>query len=205
MHIPEDPRYGKTIEVPLRLGKRAGVRIVVALLVPLFFIVVPSFAHAADARLTVVRVSGFVLLPICAYIAYSVYRAASWKDCRFRLTRQDVTIPLYPVHRRQSATLALEDLVTVRTGSIGGHLALELVDRERTYNVPWDWFPKEWDPRYVGMRLQARVRLRHEGRSMTAKEVAVAEAALDQAASGGEGMVIVHGTDDDPKLLVEPR
>ena len=200
MRIPADPRYGKTVDLPLTFGKRAGIRIAVAVLLPFPFLFAPMLGREGDPRLALVRLCGVVLVPLCAYLAFSIYRASGWTDCRFTLTRKDVTIPLYPVYRRQSRTLALDDLVAVRLGTVGNHLALELVDRERTYKVPWDWFPPEWDVRYVAARVQTRVELQRDGKRMSAKELAVAEAGLDHVDS--PDLVVVHGSSEKPEVLV---
>jgi hypothetical protein len=197
---PADPLYGKTIDLPLTLGKHAAVRIAAAAVLPLVFILAPSLGRDGDPRLALVRILGFVLVPLCAYGAFSIYRASRWADCHFRLTREDVTIPLYPVYRRQSRTLALEDLVAVQIGAVGNHLALELVDRERTYKVPWDWFPPEWDVRYLVLRIQTRARLRRDGKRPSAKQLAVAEAAIDHV--DAPEMVVVHDPNDAPEVLV---
>lgn len=200
MRIPPDPLYGKTLDLPLTLGKRAGIRVAFLAILPLLFILAPSLARDADPRLAMVRLCGFVLVPLCAYAAFSIHRASRWTDCRFTLTQKDVTVPLYPVYRRQSRTLALDDLVSVGVGTAGKHVALQLADRERSYKVPWDWFPPGWDVRYVAARVQTRAHLRRQGKPMNAKQLAVAEAGLDHV--DAPEMVMVHGTDDAPEVLV---
>jgi hypothetical protein len=200
MRIPSDPLYGKTIDLPLTLGKRAAVRIAVLAILPLLFLLAPALGRDGDSRLAMVRIGGFVLVPLCAYAAFSIYRASRWTDCRFRLTRHDVTIPLFPVYRRKSRTLALDDVVSVGIGSVGNHVALQLVDRNGTYKVPWDWFPPDWEVQYLAIRIQARAHQRQQGMRLDAKQLAVAEAALDHV--DAPEMVMVHGPDDAPEVLV---
>jgi hypothetical protein len=88
----------------------------------------------------------------------------------------------------------------VGVGTAGNHLALQLADRERTYKVPWNWFPPGWDVRYVAARIQTRVHQRAGGKRLNAKQLAVAEAGVDHV--DAPEMVMVHGTDDAPEVLV---